>query len=216
MYRAHPNYHGNGKPWYDHAFVKWRGNTGKVLLHPARVHVLIDLNNVLPRSVITFPESEQVGYFTKPGFYAIVESYDPVEGPCPNNKVNSNKKMDADFDFSVFRKFHLTLLSKSSKPKLFLVHVDSIVGPTVAIPDAFGDNPIQVSGPSIPNVDYIFLTLRQHEWAQTWESFIIKQDLQVNGPDGHESNDSDYNEEGHDPFFIDADANRQCHFRGKR
>jgi hypothetical protein len=80
------------------------------------------------------------------------------------------------------------------------------VGPTVAIPDAFGDTPIQVSGPSIPNVDYIFLTLRQAEWAQTWESFIVKQDHRVNGPGGYESNDSDYDEEGDNPFFIDVNV----------
>ena len=206
LYRAHPNYHGNGKPWFDHVVVQWRGDAGKVFLHPARVHVFIDLRNVLPRSVITFPESEQVGYFTKPGFYAVIESYDPVKVPSPNNTANPSEKMDADFDFSVFRKFRLTLLPKSNKPKLFLVHVDSIVGPTVAIPDAFGDTPIQVSGPSIPSVDYIFLTLRQAEWAQTWESFIVKQDHRVNGPGGYESNDSDYDEEGDNPFFIDVNV----------
>jgi hypothetical protein len=127
--------------------------------------------------------------------------------PSPNKKVNASEKMDADFDFSVFRKFRLTLLPKSNKPKLFLVHVDSIVGPNVAIPDAFGDTPIQVSGQTIPIVDYmIFLTLRQAEWAQTWESFIDKEDHRVNGPGGYESNDSDYDKEGYNPFLIDVNA----------
>jgi hypothetical protein len=71
---------------------------------------------------------------------------------------------------------------------LYLVHTDSIVGPTVAIPDAFGDTPPNVGGPSIPNVDYIFLSIRQRNWAQIWESLIMFQEHKVKGPDGYESN----------------------------
>ena len=35
-------------------------------------------------------------------------------------------------------------------------------------------------------------------WAQTWKSFIICQEHKVNGPNGFESNDSDYDEGGGD------------------
>lgn len=188
LYRAHPNY--NGKPWYDHAFVRWKDDKGNTTLNPSRIHAFVDLHNVAPRSVINFPHSQQDGYFVKPAFYAVVESYDAVAAP---SLQTSNK--DADYDFSIFRKFRLSLIPNSNKPILYLVQTDFIVGPTVAIPDAFGDSPPKVSGASIPNVDYIVLTQRQSEWAQTWESFIICQERKVNGPDGCESNDSDYAEE---------------------
>jgi hypothetical protein len=77
----------------------------------------------------------------------------------------------------------LSLIPNCNKPILYFVHTDSIVGPMVAIPNAFGDTPPNVGGPSNPNVDYIFLLLHQNEWAHTWESFIQIQERQVKGPD---------------------------------
>ena len=203
LYRAHPSYHGEGKPWFDHVFVQWRVDTGKIVFHPGRVHVFIDFRNIIPRSTITFPESGQE-VSPKPGFYAVIESYDEVEQPFLQAKDDSPQEMEPEFDFSLFQKFRLTLLPNSTKPKLFLVHTDSIVGPTVSIPDAFGDTPLQVSGPSIPDVDYIFLSRRKQEWAQIWEAFILEHDVRVNGAEGYESDDDDYSEEGDVPVFRGA------------
>jgi hypothetical protein len=199
LYRAHPCY--NGKPWYDHVFVRWKDKNGNTTLHPSRIHAFVDLHNIVPRAVINFPHSQQDGHFTKPAFYAVIESYDAVKIPC----VQKTNK-DADYDFSIFHKFRLSLMPNSIKPILYLVQTDFIVGPTVAIPDAFGDAPPKVGGASIPNVDYIVLTHRQREWAETWESFIICQEHKVNGPDGVESNDSDYaEEESEDDVCSDGD-----------
>jgi len=167
LYRAHPNY--QGKPWFDHVLVSWKDNRGNTRSYPSRIHAFIDMHNVLPHSVINFPHSQQVGHFTKPGFYAVIESYDFVEIP----HVRKGGGDDADFDFSVFRKVRLSLIPNCNKPILYLVHTDSIVGPTVAIPDAFGDTP--------PNVDYLFLLLHQNEWAQNWELFIQFQERQKKG-----------------------------------
>ena len=53
----------------------------------------------------------------------------------------------------------MTLILNTKKPILYLVHTDSIMGPTVGIPDAFGDTPPVAGGASNPDVDYIFLYL---------------------------------------------------------
>ena len=74
LYRANPMF--DGKPWFDHALVSWKDDTGGTLLHPARVHAFVDLDNVKPRSCVAFPHANQDGHHTKPGFYAIIESYD--------------------------------------------------------------------------------------------------------------------------------------------
>lgn len=190
IYRAHPNY--NGKPWFDHVIVRWKDSSGNTTLYTSRIHTFLDLHNVKPRSTIDFPHSKQGGHFVKPGFYAVIESYNAVTTP----HVPDEDQDKADFDFSVFRKVRLSLIPNSNKPILYLVHTDSIVGPTVAIPDAFGDTPPSVGVPSIPNVDYIFLSIRQCDWAQIWESFIMFQEHKVKGPRGYESDDSGYEEKG--------------------
>jgi hypothetical protein len=97
----------------------------------------------------------------------------------------------------------LSLIPNCNKPILYLVHTDSFVGPTVAIPDAFVDTPPIIGGPSNPIVDYIFLSLHQNKWASTWESFIQFQERQVKGPDGYESEDSCYKEGGDDDMYVE-------------
>jgi hypothetical protein len=81
LYQTHPKF--GGKPWFDHALVRWIGNEGRTLLCPARVHAFVDLHNVKPRSCVAFPHANQYGHHTKPGFYAIIESYDYE--PPPNS-----------------------------------------------------------------------------------------------------------------------------------
>ena len=88
----------------------------------------------------------------------------------------------------------MTLIPKSKKPILYLVHTDSIMGPTLGIPDAFGNTPPVPGGTSYPDVDYIFLYLPQCEWAVTWEKNIMaKQHRKATGPDGYESDDAPCN-----------------------
>ena len=53
----------------------------------------------------------------------------------------------------------MTLIPNPKKPILYSVHTDSILGPTVGIPDAFRDTQPTVGGASKPDVDYIFLSL---------------------------------------------------------
>ena len=87
----------------------------------------------------------------------------------------------------------MTLIPNTKKPILYLVHTDSItMGPTLRIPDAFGNHPPVPGGASNPDVDYIFLYLPQCEWAQTWEQHIMLEHRKVTGRDGYESDDAAY------------------------
>jgi hypothetical protein len=98
LYRAHPNY--NGNPWFNHALVSWKDDKGGTLLHPSRLHAFINLHDVSPRSSIAFPHSRQGGSHTKPGFYAINESYDP---PPPTVDGKDGKEVVED-DFAFHQK----------------------------------------------------------------------------------------------------------------
>ena len=197
LYRAHPMY--DGKPWFDHALVRWIGNEGRTLLCPARVHVFVDLDNVKPRSCISFPYANQGGHHTKPGFYAIIESYDYLPPPTlkddygnPVMDRQGKPKIDEDYVFAIFRKARMTVIPNTNKPILYLVHTECIVGPTIGIPDAFGESPPIVGGASIPDVDYIFLHKPQHEWADTWEAHVMTKHRKATGVDGSESDDAAY------------------------
>ena len=86
----------------------------------------------------------------------------------------------------------MTLILNTKKPILYLVHIDSIMGPTVGIPDAFGDTPPVAGGAYNPDVDYIFFYLPQCKWVQTWEQHIMLKHRKVTGPDGYESDDAAY------------------------
>ena len=69
LYRANPNC--QGKPWYDHAMVRWDGF--KMPL-PARIHTFINLEHLKPNATISFPGSDQGNEPTIPGTYAVIES----------------------------------------------------------------------------------------------------------------------------------------------
>ena len=86
----------------------------------------------------------------------------------------------------------MTLIPNTKKPILYFVHTDSIMGPTVGIPDAFGDTPLNVGGASNPDEDYICFSLPQCEWVQTWEQRIMLRHRKVHRPDGYESDDAAY------------------------
>jgi hypothetical protein len=189
LYRANPMY--DGKPWFDHALVSWKDEKGGTFHCPARVHAFVDLHDVLPRCSIAFPHAQQGGHHTKPGFYAIIESYDYLPPPTVMG-ADGKPIVEDDFAFAIFRMARMTLIPNTKKPILYLVHTDSIMGPTVGIPDAFGDTPPIVGGASNPDVDYIFLYLPQCEWSQTWEANVMLKHRDATGPNGYESDDAAY------------------------
>ena len=60
-------------------------------------------------------------------------------------------------------------------PILYLIHVDSIKRPTIAVADNFSDLAPCEDGQTLPNTDYIVMMLPQTEWATTWDSFIHRE-----------------------------------------
>lgn len=180
---------------------------------PSRVHAFtIDLHNVSPRSVINLPHSGQHGIVTKPGFHAVIESSNIIPQPPPPTKdINVH-------DRSIFHKFRFSLIPNSHDPLLYLFNTDLILGPTVAIADAVGEVPPTVSGPSLPDVDYIFLTLPQKDWAETWEAFFLLRkhhDVAVLS-DGVESDDTDYEDSDDDRISADLVEVERLAARRKR
>jgi hypothetical protein len=64
------------------------------------------------------------------------------------------------------------LIPNNLQPILYLVHVNSIKRPTVAVANNFSDCVQNDDGQSILNAKYIFMILPQTEWSKTWYSFI--------------------------------------------
>ena len=178
IYRAHPCYH--DKPWFDYALVDWHGYED---LFPARIHAFLNLCNVRTGSKIGLPHSGQEVTIPTPGFYAVIESYhevfsnsedseDDSEDHEPEDKDKEDDDNNREEDRSIFRKFELDLIPNTLQPILYLVHVDSIKRPTVAVADNFSDCVPNDDGQTIPNAKYIVMMLPQTEWSKTWDSFI--------------------------------------------
>jgi hypothetical protein len=178
IYHAHSWYH--GKPCFDYALVNWHGYDD---LFPGCIHAFLNLCNVRNGSKIRLPYSGQEVSVPNPGFYAVIESYNEV---LPNGDDSDDDGDDKDSgeigddeeeaheegDRSIFRKFQLDLIPNSLQPILYLIHVDSIKRPTVAVADTFNDCGHKDDGQSIPNAMYIFMMLPQTEWSKTWDLFI--------------------------------------------
>jgi hypothetical protein len=190
IYRAHPCYH--DKPWFDYALVNWHGYDD---LLPARLHAFLNLCNVGTGSKIRLPHSGQEVSIPTPGFYSLIESYHEVFSDSDDSEDDSedNHPEEADDDTeqddddeeeeeedrSIFRKFMVDLIPDTLQPVLYLVHVDSIKRPTVAVADNFSDCAQNNDGQSIPNAKYIFMMLPQTEWSKTWDSFIHRKHREI-------------------------------------
>ena len=204
IYRANPNY--QEKPWLDYAMVDWYGYDE---LFPARIHVFLNLCNVKHGSKISIPHSGQCVCVTTPGFYALVESYHEVfsdsdndsdaegdEEPSdvtdvPNNDNDGDDGSEGEeINRSIFRKFMVDLIPNSPKPKLYLVHVDTIKMPTVAIADTFSDCVNDNQGQTIPDAKYIVMMLPQSKWTKTWDSFIHRKHRDISTRKTAESDES--------------------------
>ncbi len=73
-YRAHPSIY-NGKPWHDHAMVRWCVYTHPL---PGLIHAFIDLRQLPPGARITLRESRQPS-ITAAGVYALIHSFSPLD-----------------------------------------------------------------------------------------------------------------------------------------
>ena len=87
------------------------------------------------------------------------------------------EELSEDGDPPIFKAYRLLLGANNEDnanlPCLYIIHVDSIVGPTVVISDIsreYGthDPPAE----AYPLRPYIFMFRRRHQWAHSWTSFI--------------------------------------------
>ena len=207
LYRAHPQY--DEKPWYDHVMIDWDD-----IAVPSRILCIVNLRNAKPNSLLSFPG--QTPSFAKQALYMIIQSYDPVDMNAERHRratalehhsakrrrrsrhPTSSSLADNEnvSDNSIFKMYKLQVLPNTtlSLPTLYIVEVDSIVGPTVGISDISRN--YQAHTPSLevadPYCPTIFMTLRRHEWANNWTSFIdCKHDLVTQDGGCHESSEDE-------------------------
>jgi hypothetical protein len=224
IYRAHPCYH--GKPWFDDALVKWHGDDD---LFPARIHGFLNLCNITNGSKIRLPHSGQEVSVPNPGFYAVIESYNEVlpdgddseddgDDEEPGDVGDDEEEADEEGDRSIFRKFQLDLIPNSLQPILYLVHVDSIKRPTVAVADNFSDCVHKNDGQTIPNAMYIFMMLPQTEWSKTWDLFIHRKYKEIVITKKKAESDESGDEGFHRPDRIipPSPASRRSRRKGSR
>lgn len=183
LYRAHPKY--EDKPWYDHVLIDWDD-----VPTPARIVSIINLHNLKADATIKFPGQE--AFFGETGLYLIIQSYSIIDTDADKAakmatrelsmhvSATNRRKMkaiqeehhtDDDVDPPIFQACRLSLLdSNPHLPCLFIVHVDSIVGPTVMIRDISRrhgpDEEPPISG------THIFMSRSRARWADNWTSFI--------------------------------------------
>ena len=86
------------------------------------------------------------------------------------------EELHEEKDPPIFQACRLSLLEDSSDlPCLYIVHVDSIVGPTVVISDIsreYAGNHDLALALGHPSRPYIFMSRRRDQWADNWTSFI--------------------------------------------
>ena len=145
-----------------------------------------------------------------PGMYAVVESYDPVpptsDDEDDEDADQSVTREEDDHSPEIFHHFTLACLCNGLSPKLYLINVNAIVGPTVVIRDIAGEHTdTPISDRQYQNT-YIFMAVRQMEWASRWERKI---DLayQDKCEDGAESTE----DEDDSATFEDRRINKRSH-----
>lgn len=176
LYRAHPKY--EDKPWYDHVLVDWDDEP-----IPARILSIVNLHNVKPHTMIKFPGQD--AFVGEPGLHVVIQSYNIIDTVADKaaklaarevsmhvspTKRRRKKDIPEEKDPSIFQACRLSLLDDTRHlPCLYIVHVDSIVGPTVVIRDISrkdGDDRSPLSRP------HIFMSRSRDQWADNWTSFI--------------------------------------------
>ena len=102
-----------------------------------------------------------------------------AEAPLRVSRVSDVQREEVvleEKDPPIFKAYRLSLLADeegANLPSLYIIHVDSIVGPTVVISDISREygkhHPSVMAYPFRP---YIFMFRRRHQWADNWTSFI--------------------------------------------
>jgi hypothetical protein len=200
---------------------------------PARILCIVNLSNAKPNSILVFPG--QSPSFAKQGLYIIIQSYNPINKEAerqrreaaldrhskrkrkrPRHNMSStifstNDDDDDTVKKSIFEMYKLQVLPNStpSLPTLYIVNVDSIVGPTVGISDisrhySAPSTTLEVTEPSRPT---IFLTTRRQEWANNWTEYIDWKHHHLEGSDESSEEEDKMPDASPDLFPDDASDN---------
>ncbi|KAI2509328.1 hypothetical protein MHU86_5081 [Fragilaria crotonensis] len=197
LYRAHPKY--DDKPWYDHALVDWDDvATPARILSIVNLHNLKPNCQIkFPHQSAFIPEpglyiimqsydaidtvAEKAAKLAAKELSMHVSPRKRRRKKQLRNQVAARVTQAADAaevmeekDPPIFKSYRLSLVPESwHLPKLYIIQVDSIVGPTVVITDLSRNygmhNAWSITHPFCP---YIFMTRRRDQWADNWTSFI--------------------------------------------
>jgi hypothetical protein len=153
LFRAHPCY--DGKPWNDHAMVKWFKYEAHL---PAFIHTFVDLRGLQKGESICILSTGQKDI--KAGLYALVHSFDAVD------------EEEMDKENTLIGRYTLHRKSPHERPTLYLVDVESLRSPTVGIPD------VGCAEKKIPKHKrhHLFLIRRKAAWPRAWDSIIDSSD----------------------------------------
>jgi hypothetical protein len=148
-FRAHPNIY-DGRPWFDHAMVKWKGHMYPL---PPCLYAFLDLRGLPPGKSIDMQETRQP--FIKAGVYALLHSCSAID----------DKR---EYPSSIIGEYSVDWLQPTYPPTLYLVDVDCIDAPTVGMPDVLGNK----KGSSKEDRNRFFLFRRKKDWSVAWDSII--------------------------------------------
>jgi hypothetical protein len=148
-YRAHPNIY-DGRPWFDHAMVKW---DRYVYPLPARLYAFLDLRGLPPGKSINMQESRQP--FIKAGVYALLHSFSAIDN-------------EREYPNSMIGEYSADRLQPTEPPTLYIIDIDCIDAPTVGMPDVLGNK----KGSSREDRNHLFLFRRRKDWPVAWDSVI--------------------------------------------
>jgi hypothetical protein len=169
---------------------------------PARILAIINLHNLKPNYKIRFPQQTEFiaepGLYVVVQSYDVIDTVAEKAAMLAAKEVSMHvspkkrrrkKRVQASArvtqaceeeeviegkDPPIFTTYKLSLLPGSADlPILYIVHVDSIVVPTVVISNVSREygkhDPSIMAHPSRP---YIFMSRRRNQWADNWTSFI--------------------------------------------
>jgi hypothetical protein len=200
LYRAHPSY--EDKPWYDHVLVDWddiatpakicsiinlhNAKPGSVIKFPgqgaipaeAGLYVLVHSYDAIDTVADKAAKeaAKQVSMHVMPKRRRWRRDQDAEANLRASQVTEATEHPSEEEDPPIFKPYRLSLHADEGGamlPILYIIHVDSIVGPTIVINDISREyanhDPCVIAYPFRP---YIFMFRRRHQWAANWTSFI--------------------------------------------
>lgn len=151
LFRAHPSYRG-GAPWYDWAMFEWVGGDDSVYYAPGQIVMFLHINFV--DEPMWFDGDKFC--VDEPGLYCLVECFDnPLSNLDMDNLIVEERSKAVRVDVPGWGD-----RDRISDKCLYLVSVESILGPIAAVPN--------VGGPPAS-----FILVRPYQsWSEGFTKFL--------------------------------------------